>query len=238
MSKYALLLKPESYIIVENISDGFDHAPPVQVFIFISPSIISERNRPMFSRKEIFSIPNILGYFRLLLIPVFMTIYFRAKGPSDYYIAAVVVGISSLTDMFDGLIARKFNMITELGKFIDPLADKLTQGALIVCFLNRYQWMWLLVAIYVVKEGFMAFMGLFMLRHNGRKLNGAKWFGKVSTAMLYVVLFLLLLIPSMKISVVNALIFISAAAMLLTLIGYIPVFVKMYKEPPLKEEAN
>ena len=101
----------------------------------------------MYSRKEIFSIPNILGYFRILLIPVFMTLYFKAEKPSDYFAAAVVVGISSLSDMFDGLIARKFNMITELGKFIDPLADKLTQGALIVCFVARYPLMWLLVGI-------------------------------------------------------------------------------------------
>lgn len=78
--------------------------------------------------KEIFSIPNLMGYFRILLIPVFTWIYVQADSVSDYYTAAVLVGISGLTDMFDGKVARKFNMITELGKFIDPLADKLTQG--------------------------------------------------------------------------------------------------------------
>lgn len=192
----------------------------------------------MYSRKEIFSIPNILGYFRILLIPVFMTLYFKAQEPKDYFVAAVVVGISSLSDMFDGLIARKFNMITELGKFIDPLADKLTQGALIVCFVARYPLMWLLVGIYIVKEGFMAVMGLVMLRHNGRKLDGAKWFGKVSTALLYVTMFIFLLVPTMDIRLVNGLIGISAFAMVFTLIAYIPVFVEMYKQPPLEKEKN
>lgn len=192
----------------------------------------------MYSRKEIFSIPNILGYFRILLIPVFMTLYFKAQEPKDYFVAAVVVGISSLSDMFDGLIARKFNMITELGKFIDPLADKLTQGALIVCFVARYPLMWLLVGIYIVKEGFMAVMGLVMLRHNGRKLDGAKWFGKVSTALLYVTMFIFLLVPTMDIRIVNGLIGLSAFAMVFTLIAYIPVFLEMYKQPPLEKEKN
>ena len=86
-------------------------------------------NKQKMTAKEIFSIPNLMGYFRILLIPVFSWIYIHADGVSDYYMAAVLVGISGLTDMFDGKVARKFNMITELGKFIDPLADKLTQGA-------------------------------------------------------------------------------------------------------------
>ena len=89
-------------------------------------------NKQKMTAKEIFSIPNLMGYFRILLIPVFSWIYIHADGVSDYYMAAVLVGISGLTDMFDGKVARKFNMITELGKFIDPLADKLTQGALVL----------------------------------------------------------------------------------------------------------
>ncbi len=70
-----------------------------------------------------------MGYFRILLIPLFSWMYCTADSAGDYYAAAAVVGISGLTDMFDGKIARRFNMITELGKFIDPLADKLTQAA-------------------------------------------------------------------------------------------------------------
>ena len=76
--------------------------------------------------------------------------------------------------------------MTELGKLIDPFADKLTQGALILCFVVKYQYMRYLLALYVLKEGFMLVAGLVILRHNGRKLNGAKWFGKVSTALVTV----------------------------------------------------
>ena len=79
-----------------------------------------------FSKKELLSIPNLMGYFRLLMIPVFVWLYLTASTDMDYYMAALVMGISSLTDMFDGMVARKFNMITEFGKFLDPLADKLS----------------------------------------------------------------------------------------------------------------
>ena len=192
----------------------------------------------MYSRKEVFSIPNILGYFRIMLIPCFMYTFLTADTIEDYYLSAVIVGISSLSDMFDGLIARKFNMITELGKLIDPVADKLTQGALIVCFLMKYDYIRYLLAIYIIKESFMAIMGLIMLRHNGRKLNGAKWYGKVSTALVYVVMFILflrpILYPGIGEYVVDALIMLCVFAMAATLVLYIPVFVRMYKEEPVE----
>lgn len=184
----------------------------------------------MYSRKEIFSIPNIIGYFRILLIPVFMYIYITAKSASDYYLAAAIVLVSTFSDLFDGLIARKFNMITELGKLIDPLADKLSHAAMIVCLLTRYSLMWLFLGVFVVKEGFMLIMGLIMLRHNGKKLDGAMWFGKVCTAVLFLSMFALFLLPALDTGIVNILIYCCTGIMLLTLILYIPVFSKMYKE--------
>ena len=185
----------------------------------------------MYTRKEIFSIPNIIGYVRILLIPVFMYFYISADTLSYYYTASAIVLVSTFSDLFDGMIARKFNMVTELGKLIDPLADKLSHGAMMICLLTRYQAVWLLLGIFVLKEGFMAIMGLVMLRHYGRKLDGAKWFGKVCTAVLFLTMFALFLIPEMSTVYVNYLIWLCAAVMLITLILYIPVFVKMYKEP-------
>ena len=80
-----------------------------------------KRGVPMkkFTKKEIFSIPNIMGYFRILLIPVFCYLYITAESEREYLYAAFVVLISSLTDLFDGKIARRFNMITELGKALE-----------------------------------------------------------------------------------------------------------------------
>lgn len=79
-------------------------------------------------KKEIFSIPNIMGYARIILIPIFVWTYYTAEEMMDYYFAAFVILLSGLTDMLDGYVARKYDMITELGKVLDPIADKLTQG--------------------------------------------------------------------------------------------------------------
>lgn len=191
-----------------------------------------------FDRKDWFTVPNLMGYFRILLIPVFAWLYLTAESVRQLYAAAVVIGISGLTDMFDGKIARRFNQITELGKFLDPLADKLTQGAVILCIAMRYPLMWVVVGLFCIKEGFMGVMGLLMLNHNGRKLNGAKWFGKVCTAVVYVVLFLLLMFPVMKEQFADGLILFSAAVMFWTLCCYIPVFRRMWKEPDQRKKVQ
>ena len=69
--------------------------------------------------------------------------------------AALVVLLSSLTDLFDGKIARRFHMVTELGKALDPIADKLTHAALAICLATRYPMMWALIALMLVKEGYI-----------------------------------------------------------------------------------
>ncbi len=80
-------------------------------------------------KKEYFSIPNLMGYFRILMIPVFLYLYGKANSKREYLWAFLVLGISLLTDFFDGKIARKYHMVTDFGKALDPVADKLTQGA-------------------------------------------------------------------------------------------------------------
>ena len=84
-------------------------------------------------KKEIYTIPNLLSLFRLVLIPVYASLYLSATEQYQYVLAGVILAVSCLTDMIDGKIARKFNMITPLGKILDPLADKLTQLTLTFC---------------------------------------------------------------------------------------------------------
>ena len=166
--------------------------------------------------------------------------YCTADSTGDYYAAAVVVGISGLTDMFDGKIARRFNMITELGKFIDPLADKLTQAALLICLAVRYPLMRAVLVLFVIKEGFMVVMGALLLPR-GKKLDGAMWFGKVCTAVLYAVLFLLLLLPGIGIAAADVLIAVCGVFLLFSFLMYIPVFRRMWKESreiPENSERN
>ena len=100
--------------------------------------------------REYFSIPNLMGYLRILLIPVYLYLYVHAETTRDYYIAAAVMFLCFMTDFFDGKIARKFNQITEFGKILDPIADKLTQGALVNSFSFRYPAMEVLLAAFLV----------------------------------------------------------------------------------------
>ena len=179
--------------------------------------------------KEAFSIPNLLCYVRLIMIPIFSYLYITADSSRDYFIAAIFVLVASLTDFFDGFIARKYNMITEWGKFLDPLADKLMQAAMLFMLIVKVKWMFLLIILFILKEGFMATAGIVML-NKGRKLNGAKWFGKVSTAVFYVIMLVLIALPSLNNIVVNLLLIICACFLTLSFVLYIKEYILMYRE--------
>ena len=168
--------------------------------------------------KQLFSIPNILGYFRIILIPIIMWNYFHAQTDSDYYFVALLVVISGLTDALDGQIARRFHMVTPLGKALDPIADKLTQGALAVCLMTKYPLMIVLFALFLIKEGFMGITGLLFLRRG--EVYGALWFGKICTVVLYTVMILLIFFPAIPLGAANTLILISIGFMLYSLIRY------------------
>lgn len=179
-----------------------------------------------FQKKDIFTIPNIMGYCRILLIPVFCYFYIAKEA---YLTAAGIVLVSSLSDLFDGYIARRFHMVTELGKALDPIADKLTHAALALCLASRYPMMWALLGLMLVKEGYMGIMGLYFLKRD-QMLDGAKWYGKVCTALLFVVLLILFFFPHLSTTVVNTLIVVTMVVMFLTLCLYIPVFRQMRKK--------
>ena len=180
-------------------------------------------------KEEIWSIPNCMGYFRILLIPIFCIIYLNAESMKDYYLAAGIVLVSTITDLFDGKVARKFNMVTELGKALDPIADKLTHAGLAFCLASRYPLMWGLIALLVIKEGYMGIMGLIFLK-KGKMLDGAMWFGKICTAVLFVGMLVLFLFPGLSEVWVNGMIIIMMVVMAVTLCMYVPVFKKMKDE--------
>ena len=110
-------------------------------------------------KKDILTVPNLLSLFRLVLIPVYILIYLNADSNTDYYIAASILAVSCLTDLIDGKIARHFNMISNTGKILDPLADKATQFALILCLTVKYPVLLVLVGLFVIKEGFQLVQG-------------------------------------------------------------------------------
>lgn len=190
---------------------------------------------PKYTKKEILSIPNLMGYFRIILIPVYLIIYYHADNTNDYYMAAAVIGLSAVTDFFDGKIARKFNMVTELGKMLDPVADKLTLGFIALSFTFRYPYMRTLLIILLIKECFMLLCGiLFMTK--GWKTEGANKFGKVCTASLYITMFLLLLFPDIKLVRANLLIILCSVLMIITLISYIRYYTRLFVAVFMRKE--
>lgn len=178
--------------------------------------------------KEYFSIPNLMGYFRILLIPVYLFLYIRAETTEEYYMAAVVLLVSFLTDLFDGKIARRFDMVTEFGKILDPVADKLTQGAMAISFSYKYPAMGILLFVFLGKEYLMAILGLYMMKKNYR-MDGAQKHGKVCTAVLDLVMILVLILPGMSILIVNVLAGIAIIVMLSSLALYLKMYWKVWK---------
>lgn len=124
------------------------------------------------------SIPNILTCVRLCLMPVFLLVYMMPVNSAEYYAMAVLV-IAFITDVLDGYIARRFNMVTNLGKALDPIADKAMQLTTLIClaFHSQYSLVW--VVIFVGIKELLIGIGALVLYKKGI-ITQANWFGKVS----------------------------------------------------------
>lgn len=170
-------------------------------------------------KKEILTIPNLLSFFRLALIPVYMVIYIKAEETRDYIIAGSILAISCLTDMVDGKIARKFNMITTFGKFLDPLADKVTQFTLFICLALRYPILWSVSALFFVKEIFQLVAGI-LAANRGYILKGALMTGKVCTTILFISLVTLVVFPNIGDIAVSIIALVDAGFLLIAFADY------------------
>ncbi len=137
-------------------------------------------------KNKIITIPNILSFFRLCLIPVIVWLYL---GLQNYLWAAILVVISGITDILDGIIARKFNMISDIGKVLDPIADKATQMTMMLLLITRFPLMLLPFIISVAKEIFMTVSGYLVIKKCNVVL-GADWHGKATTVALSSTIFL------------------------------------------------
>ena len=193
----------------------------------------------MKNKKVLFNIPICLCFFRILLIPLFLYVYFVADFKNRYIVAAFVLAISGISDFLDGFIARKFNMVTDFGKFIDPVADKLTQFVLAITLLFSYPLAWILLIIIILKDLMLAIVGLYLYDY-GLKITGASWWGKIATAYFYIIVIVLigLHIPNTVISFV--LIITGSVLMLLSFILYAKELRYMVKEKDklLNEQKN
>ncbi len=168
-------------------------------------------------KNKVFTIPNILSFFRLLLIPLIVWLYlFRGEN----LWAVGVFFLSALTDILDGQIARHFNMVSDLGKILDPIADKLTQASMLFCVAVRCVTVRWLLGFMVVKELTQGIVGLIAVRRSG-SIPGAYWYGKLSTVFLFLVLGAHLVFKDLPSTVCLTLALVTSAVMLLSLILYL-----------------
>ena len=141
--------------------------------------------------SNVWTVPNALSFLRILIIPLFAYLY--AKGHLLW--AIVTLAVSGLSDFFDGKIARRFNQVSELGKILDPIADKLTQATIAIMLfltfwraqnqtLHLFAWVFLL---FIVKELVMLIGGALMI-YFGIRPGAAEIFGKAATMAFYLVM--------------------------------------------------
>lgn len=192
------------------------------------------------------TIPNWLSFIRIALIPVFAVLLVQGHQ----LVAVIVMICAALTDLFDGKIARKFNQVSNLGKILDPIADKLSQMAIVIVLLYTY---WenpikYLFFFFIVKEVLMLLGGALLLS-KGMRPTAAEIWGKVATNVFYIAMIIILAfgengalcnvthftLPSVVTWVLVAL---SAVSALVSLLGYVPGFLKQLKENKAQNTAK
>ena len=127
------------------------------------------------------TIPNLLSVLRILLILPFVYFFMTGKCINGWAYA----GDFRLSDLFDGMIARRFNQVTDLGKMLDPVADKLTQGTVAICLAIWEPVLLPILAIFIVKELAMLAGGIYLVLKKEKRPTAAKWYGKVGTTLFY-----------------------------------------------------
>ena len=165
-------------------------------------------------------IPNILTIVRFILIP--FIVYFAVK--EQYIITTIILLISGITDILDGVIARKFHFITDFGKLMDPLADKATQVAtLVVLVMQNIIPFWILVVV-IIKEFIMVAGASFL--YGKETVVFSKWYGKLSTVLFYIAIFSSLLIKyfDFPFNFANYIYYLAVAVTIFSLIMYFKAF--------------
>ncbi len=197
------------------------------------------------------TIPNWLCFLRIALIPVFSVLFIK-----EHYIAAFAAMIvAAVTDLLDGKIARKFNMVSNLGKILDPIADKLSQIAIVIILLVKF---WSLMPmlkyvlfLFILKEFLMVCGGALLMAKGMRPVAAEIW-GKVATTVFYVFMIVIIAIgPSgalinipffasweLSEAAVMVMVVISAALAFCSLFGYAPGFIRQLKENKKNNETK
>lgn len=186
------------------------------------------------------TVPNALSVLRILIIPFFAWFFMR-----DQLAAAVVLLVlSGLSDCVDGFIARRLNQVTELGKMLDPLADKLTQGVVALCLAMKFPVIGPVLLVFILKELVMLCCAIGLLKKKKRPC-AARWYGKVATVMFYVSVALIVVmdgflhVEGLAFQVISyVLLILTAAMMIYSAVRYFQIFLKILRSDDEKYELS
>lgn len=187
------------------------------------------------------TIPNWLCFLRIALIPIFSVLFIK----EHYIIAFVLMIIAAITDLLDGKIARKYNMVSNLGKILDPIADKLSQVAIVIILIFKF-WSFegilkYLLFLFIAKELIMVIAGAVLLAKGMRPVAAEMW-GKVATTVFYIFMIAIIAIgpngalvgvwffKALPTPVVYVMVIISVILAFVSLFGYTPGFIRQIKE--------
>ena len=167
-------------------------------------------------KNQICTIPNLLSLFRICLVPLFVWLYCVKQ---EFLWTGGILLLSGITDLVDGWVARRFHMISDVGKILDPVADKLTQGAMLFCLISRFPLMLAALILLIVKELFTGAMGLLVIRRTGQ-VFGSRWHGKAATCLLYAMMICHVVWPNIPVGLSSFTILSCIGMMMLSLILY------------------
>lgn len=190
-----------------------------------------------FKPKDLITIPNILTYIRIILIIPF--VYYFLK--ENYIPAVICIGVSGLTDCFDGMIARKFNQVTSLGKILDPIADKFTLLAVVICMVIYVPIVLPILVVLLLKDVLMLLGGMDLI-NKGITPPAAKWYGKVGTVVFYLSVFTIIFLKAAfcieNFALDVSLLSVTAITMLFALYQYGKIYFQLIKEYNIKQNAK
>lgn len=175
--------------------------------------------------KMVWNIPNILSIFRVALIP------FMVWGiiSNIQWLFLVALILSGLSDAVDGFFARKYNQITDIGKILDPAADKLTQFAILLTLCFVFPEIIPLFFVFLLKDVCQLIGGI-VLTVQKKKIPPSLWFGKLSTALFYLTVFALFLFPNLPAGVHLTCIILTIASMIFSFVGYVMLYYRLEKK--------
>lgn len=169
-------------------------------------------------------IPNILSVIRLLLVGAFVYCYFSI----NVYLALAVFVLAGVTDVLDGILARKFNWITNVGKILDPIADKSMQCTVLLCMAIGADHLipWWLAAFFIIKEVLLGVGAIFVFKKKDTVVS-SKWFGKLAVCVFYATIFIIITLkPARPIVILLSLITIGFA------LGAFVSYIRKYTKKP------